>query len=181
MTTTISARVALAAVALALAGCSTYTANRYSISADTVTALRTLRPASVSVGAFTAAEPGRTEITCRAVGPIKTPDGETFEAFIRKAFVDELQIAEIYSPTSPVTLTGNVEHLDFSSNRGNWTIALALASSNGRRLAVSEEYDFGWHFVGEVACRHAGQALTPAVQNVIGKAVRHPDFPALVR
>ena len=167
--------------AVLFAGCSTYTANRYSISADNVTTLRGLRPALVNVGPFTAAEPGRTEITCRAVGPIKTPDGETFEAFVRKAFIDELQMAEIYSATAPVTLTANVEHLDFSSNRGKWTIALGLASSNGRRLTVSDEYDFGWHFIGEVACRQVGQALMPAVQNIVGKAVRHPDFPALIR
>jgi hypothetical protein len=69
----------------------------------------------VRVGDFTAAQPGRTEITCRAVGPIKTPYGESFEAFIRKALIDELRIAEIYSETVRVTLTGRLDSLDFSS------------------------------------------------------------------
>jgi len=91
----------LIAVALALAGCSTYTATRYSVSADTVTALRSLRPQTVSVGPFTAAEPGRTEIMCRGVGPVRTPYGESFEAFIRKALIDELQVAEVYARSAP--------------------------------------------------------------------------------
>jgi hypothetical protein len=119
---------------------------------------------------------------CRGVGPIRTPDGESFEAFIRKALIDELQVAEVYAPTAPVVLAGNVGQFDFSSHSGKWTIALTLTSSNGRRVNVSDEYDYGgFYFLGEVACRQAGQALMPAVQNIVGKAVRHPDFPALIR
>jgi hypothetical protein len=116
----------------ALAGCSTYTATRYSISADTVTALRAFRPQKVNVGAFTAAEPGRSEIMCRAVGPIRTPDGEAFEAFIRKALVDELQVAEVYAPTAPVTLTGHVEQLDFSSLSGTGLLPILLLTGQDR-------------------------------------------------
>ena len=75
----------IAISAAMLSGCSTYAASRYSISADNVTALRAFRGQTVAVGPFTAAQPGKTEIMCRAVGPIKTPDGETFEEFVRKA------------------------------------------------------------------------------------------------
>jgi hypothetical protein len=74
------ARTGIILAITVLSGCSTYAAFRYSISADTVATLRGLRGQSVRVGDFTAAQPGRTEITCRAVGPIKTPDGESFEA-----------------------------------------------------------------------------------------------------
>jgi hypothetical protein len=35
-------------------------------------------------------QPDLREITCRAVDPIKTPDGETYAEFIRKALIDEL-------------------------------------------------------------------------------------------
>jgi len=55
-------------------------------------------PSSVSIGPFTAAEPGRSEITCRGAGPVKTPDGEPFEEFIRKAFISDMTLAEIYAP-----------------------------------------------------------------------------------
>lgn len=100
---------------LALTGCSTYAATRYSISATNVSALRAFRGTQVAVGPFTAATPGRTDITCRGVGPIKTPDGEPFEEFMRKALIAELTIAEVYAPAAPVTLTGRLDRADFSS------------------------------------------------------------------
>jgi hypothetical protein len=33
------------------------------------------------------------------VGPTKTPDGEPFSNYVRKAFVDELKIANVFSTT----------------------------------------------------------------------------------
>jgi hypothetical protein len=96
-----------------LTGCSTYAASRYSISADNVRTLREYRGQTVNVGAFTAAE-SETEIMCRGVGPIKTPDGESFELFVRKAFIDELTIAEVFSPNAPITLTGRLDGIDGS-------------------------------------------------------------------
>ena len=67
---------------------------------------------------------GAEKIGGRGVGPIKTPDGETFANFIRKGLVDELKLAEVYSSSSPVTLTGNLDSIDFSSTSGTWNLAL---------------------------------------------------------
>jgi hypothetical protein len=169
-------------VAASLTGCSTYAAQRYSIAPNNIAALRTFRGQAVNVGPFTAAEPGRSEITCRAVGPTKTPDGEPFEEYIRKAFIADLSIAEIYSATAPVTLTGRVDALDFSSGITDaaWDIAVTISSSNGKSLSVDSHYPFSGNFVGEVACNQTAQALMPAVQDLIGKVIGHPDFAALV-
>lgn len=174
--------LALLAV-VATSGCSTYAASRYAISADTVSALRTLRGQTVAVGPFTASEPSRSEIACRGVGPIKTPDGETFEAFIRKALVDELTIAELYAPTAPVTLTGNLDGIDFSSGLTDaaWTLALTVASSNGAKIAAVETYRFTSSWNGETACNQTAHALMPAVQNLVGRMVRNAGFRELLR
>jgi hypothetical protein len=173
-------------VGLTLTGCSTYAASRYSISADTLTALQTFRGQTVAVGPFTARTPGKTEITCRGVSPIKTPDGEPFEEFIRKALIAELTIAEIYAASAPVVLTGMIESIDFSSGFTNadaaaWDIALTLRSQNGKSVAVTEHYVFisGWY--GGTACNQTAQAFVPAVQNLVGTAVRHPEFPGLLK
>lgn len=180
--------IILALGILAASGCSTYAASRYTISADTVSALRAYRGQTVSVGPFTAAaEPGRSEINCRGVGPIKTPDGEPFEEFIRKALVAELTIAEVYAPTAPITLTGRLDSIDFSSGTfptaagAAWMIRLAVASSNGRTLSVSEDYKFASSYLGDVACNQTAHALMPAVQNLVGKVVRDPGFAELLR
>jgi hypothetical protein len=165
--------------AMMLTGCSSYAASRYSISADNVRTLREYRGQTVNVGPFTATE-SKTEITCRAVGPIKTPDGESFEAYVRKAFIDELTIAEVFAPGAPVTIVGNLDSVDFSSNSGVWKFGLTLTSSNGQRLSVTDAYGYGFNFVGEVACNQTAHALMPAVQNLVAKTVRHHDFRALI-
>jgi hypothetical protein len=78
--------VAVFSAALVLTGCSTYAADRYAVSMDSQEELRAISSAAsdrkVAVSEFSASKPGQSEIGCRAVGPIKTPDGESFEEYI---------------------------------------------------------------------------------------------------
>lgn len=136
------------AVGVLASGCSTYSASRYAVNTDNVVALRTLGGKSIDVGAFTATKPGESEIMCRGVGPVKTPDGEPFSEFVRKALLDELKIANVYSNAAPVTLTGNLDAVDFSSSGGQWNLALTVKSSNGRSMSVKEAYEYKTSFVG---------------------------------
>lgn len=168
------------AVALLSSGCSTYAVSRYSISTDNVVALRLLNGKTLNVGAFSSTTPGQKEIVCRGVGPIKTPDGEPFSEFVRKAFLDELKISNAYSPSAPATITGNLDAIDFSSASGNWNLALTVKSSNGKSMSVSESYAYSTSYYGETACNQTAQALMPAVQNLVGKVVRSPEFIAFV-
>lgn len=172
-------RFAVIFILLVVSGCSTYSVNRYAISADNVTELRKLNDTMVNVGGFTSSDP-KSEIMCRGVGPIKTPDGDTFAHFIKEALIDELQIAEQYAPDAEVTLTGNLDYIDFSSNSGIWKIKLTVVSSNGISITVSENYSYTSSFYGETACNQTAQALMPAVQNLIATLVNHPHFEALV-
>lgn len=167
-------------VVLLLSGCSTYSTGRYSISTDNVMALRSLNGKTLNVGTFTATNAGQKEIMCRGVGPIKTPDGEPFAEFIRKAFLDELKISNAYSSTSSITITGNLDAIDFSSANGTWNLLLSVKSTNGKSMLVSESYPFTTSFVGETACNQTAQAFMPAVQNLVGKVVRSNEFTTLV-
>lgn len=160
--------------------CSTYATNRYSISAGNVVALKSYDAAEVGIGDFTATEPGKTSVMCRAVGPIPTPDGETFESYIRNALISEMQIAEIYSEQSDVVLTGNLNQILPSSMSGTWDISLTVNSSNGKSFTVDESFKFKTSFYGETACNQTAQALMPAVQNVITQVVTHPEFSSLI-
>ena len=173
--------LAILLVGAALSGCSTYAAQRYSISADNVTALRALNGKTLNVGPFTSSQPGLSDIACRAVGPIKTPDGEPFADFIRKALLDELKIANAFSPTAPITLTGNLNSIDFSSASGTWDISLTVQSSNGKSVTLTENYAYTSSWYGEAACNQTAQALMPAVQDLIGKLVHGPEFQALIQ
>jgi hypothetical protein len=184
MTRTLRVTVVAMILVSVTAGCATYAASRYSISPETVSALRAYRPKTVAVGRFTAAEPGVSEITCRAVGPIKTPDGEPFEEFIRRALIAELTIAELSASSAPITLTGDLERLGFTSgvywSDAAWDIALTVKSSNGKSLMVRERYAFSASYAGGAGCQNTAQALMPAVQNLVGKIVMHPEFRALL-
>jgi hypothetical protein len=167
---------ALVVSAVVLAGCSTYSVSRYSASADDVVTLRKLPPNSVSVGPFTSPGQPVSEIACRAVGPIKTPDGEPYAEFVRKALISELKMAGAYSDSAPTQITGVLNNIDFSSTSGTWNLGLTLVSSNGRTLGVTEAYPFTSSFNGETACNQTAQALMPAVQDLIGKAVQNDAF-----
>jgi len=167
----------------ALNACSTYVPPRYSISADNNVALRSMEADRINVGAFSG--PATFDESCRAAGPIAPPDGMTFAAYIRKALIDELKIANKFEETVPaVVLSGSVDELAFSSSRGltggAWDIGLTVKSSNGGSLFVSEHYEFESGFIADTACLQTARAFSPAVQDLIGKIVRSPEFPVLV-
>lgn len=170
-----------AALVSLLSGCSTYAVSRYSPDVDNVVALRSFEGNKIDVGVFTSSDSDKKEIMCRGVGPIKTPDGETYSDFVREAFIDELKMAEIYSDSASIALSGNVDRIDFSSTNGVWNLALTVKSSTGETVSVSEDYEYKTSFYGETACNQTAQALMPAVQNLVGKVVRSQEFTRLVR
>ncbi len=170
----------LISLAIFVTGCSTYSASRYSVNVDNVVALRAMKGKSVAVGRFTATVPNLNNIFCRGVGPIKTPDGETFSEFVRKGLVNELKFSGLYAVDAPITLTGNLDAIDFSSVTGNWHLALTVHSSNGKSLSVDKKYGYTSSYYGETACNQTAQALMPAVQDLLGKVVHSPKFASLL-
>lgn len=168
---------------LAISGCSTYMPQRYSISADNNVALKTIDVGNINVGSFKG--PANFDNSCRAAGPIAPPDNMGFEAYIQKALADELKVAGKFDEKTPkVTLSGVLEQLAFSSSRGltggSWDIGLRVHSSNGKSSYVSEHYEFNSGFVADTACKQTAEAYFPAVQNLIGKLIKSPEFVALV-
>jgi len=161
--------------ALAIAGCS-ISANPYAVHPDTIVALRSHAGKSVKLAPFASDKPSKSEIMCRAVGMIQTPGGVPFERYVENAFRTELAVAGLLRDPAPVTLSGHLERMHFSTaEEASWELRLALASSNGRRITVAKDYAFNWHFLGDYACREAATAMAPAVQTLVREAVRHPE------
>ena len=175
---------ALIGVIFLAAACSTYAADRYAISVDSQTKLKQIAATApgrnVNVGEFTASTPGRKAIDCRAVGPIVTPDDETYEAFIRNALVDQLKLAEMYSADASRLITGHVDEINFTSMNGIWNIGVTITDETGRNFTVAETFDYDSSFYGETACNQTAQAFMPAVQDLIQKIVSHPVFAEMV-
>jgi hypothetical protein len=167
-------------VVLALAGCDTFTAAPYGISADNDVALKSaLGTQRIGVEAFTAATP--TDPGCRLAGPIQLPGGLTFAGYIQKAFADELKVAGLYDEKAPIIIRGAINELKFSSSSGTWDIALTVVSSNGKSLTVAEHYDFHTSYSAVSACHNAADAFQPAVQSLVGKVIAAPDFRSLLK
>jgi len=169
---------------LTLSACDTFTTPRYSINADTNVALKSIGATNIGVGNFSG--PADFDTACRAVGPLAPPDGMTHTEYLKKAFEDELKVAGAFGAASPrIILSGVVNNMSFSSTRGltggSWDINLTLSSSNGKKLSASEHYEFESGFVGFTACKQTAEAYMPAVQNLIKKIVRLPEFRALVQ
>jgi len=169
--------------AILLSACSTFTTPRYSINADTNVALKAIGASNIGVGAF--AGPSNFDPSCRAAGPLAPPDGMSHTAYIKKALEDELKVAGAYAASSPkVILTGTVNKLEFSSMRGltggSWDIDVALTSSNGKSMTAAEHYEFESGFIADTACKQTAEAYLPAVQNLISKIVRSPEFKGLL-
>ena len=175
-----------AVCALLLAGCTAGTVQTYGVSADTNHALRSLS-VKQGIGVSDFSLSGPIDLTCRAVGPIALPPNTTFPGYIRKAFEDELKLAGMFGAASPkVTLRGNIHKVDMSSSAkglftGYWSIGLTVSSSNGKEVSVNDYYEFESAFNGVTACSNTANALMPAVQSLINKGVKDPNFIALLQ
>lgn len=176
-------RTFIVVAALSMCACSTYMPQRYSINANTNVALKTIDAGNINVGSFKG--PAKFDNNCRAAGPIAPPDSMSFEAYIQNALADELKVAGKFDEKTPkVTLSGAIEKLEFSSARGltggSWDIGVKVSSSNGKSTFISEHYEFNSGFIADTACKQTAEAYLPAVQNLIGKLVKAPEFKSLV-
>lgn len=167
---------------LAISGCA-YNISPYGVSADNVNTMRsTLSPGTHTVGIerFTSAEPGKNSITCRAAGPVSTPNGKPFETYIEEAFVTELKLAGLYNETTSRKLKGHLTKVDFNSNigAGKWILEMTL-TVNGESIAVTNETPYDASFVADKACQETAQTFPIAVQNLIKAAISNPKFARL--
>jgi len=159
-----------------LGGCSTYVP-RYSPSVDNVEIIRSLSSEKkINVGPFTSTDAGKSSFYLTRCNPITTSDGKPFADYVRKAFIDELRMAGIYSNDAQLVIKGHLETIDFSSVTGKWFLVLAVSSNTNQSFTVEETYDYSTSFIGTVACNRTTQAFLPAVQNLIKKVLNHPSF-----
>jgi hypothetical protein len=176
-------RLTLGVLTVALIQGCAFNVNRYGASVENVEAIKLAAEGQrIAVREFTSYKPGMDSITCRAAGGVKTNDGGSFEAYLQKAFIDELRLAGVYDQNADIVLSGYVEELDFSSNigAGRWKMSLAIAREAREGYSVSSVYEFSTNYVADKACQQVAQAFVPAVQKLIGTLVTDPRFSGVV-
>jgi hypothetical protein len=164
--------------------CAGYRLTGYAPSAATAAAASdALRGAQVRIGPFVGQGAAESPLMCRASGRIHVDDGVSFADFVRRALIEEIRGAGALSEQAPVTLTGTVSRFEFSTvmPMGTWTLELTLTSSNGRAVTATEVHDFDVGRVGEDPCVLTAAAAVPAVQRLITRILKHPQFADLLR
>lgn len=173
--------VTLVVMILCVAGCSTMTPARYSVSVDNNLILKKYTAKAVRLSAMSA--PDKYDSSCRLMGPIQASDGMSIPQFIAKAFNDEFKFAGIYSDSGTM-LDGQLQKIEFSSisglTNGWWDLSLTLKSSNGKLVSAQNRYEFKSGFDAITACNQTAQALGPAVQDLIKKTISDPGFQTLL-
>ena len=171
----------LIAACSAVVGCSTMTPARYAVSVDNNLILKHYAGKQLELASMAA--PGSFDSNCRLMGPIQGSDNMTIPQFVQKAFNDEFKFAGLYSENG-TKLDGTLDKIEFSSisglTNGWWDLALTLKSSNGKSLSTEDKYEFKSGFDAITACNQTAQALGPAVQDLIKKAVSDPAFQSLL-
>jgi len=107
----------------------------------------------------------------------------SFEAYIEKAFIDELKLAGVYDPNSKMILSGKLEEIDFSSGitDGKWMFTVTVGNARDERFTTQSTFGFSGSFVADKACQEVAQAFGPAVQKLIADVVRDPKFKQIAR
>jgi hypothetical protein len=161
-----------------LAGCETFSIQKYSLSSENTDVLRGAMSSgqvtSVAVGDFTATSPGQFEMQCGMNGQMRTPQHTPFEKYIREAFIDELKKAGAYSLDqieAGRVITGHLDKIKMNSEKGSWDIDLTIEFKSGAYFTVSESYQFEG-----ASCEQTAAALVPAVQDLIHRIITHPTF-----
>lgn len=170
---------------LFISGCSTMTPPRYSVNADNNATLREIEITSIAVVDYSDAS--EFAANCRLMGPIEASDQRGIAQFIADSFNDEFKFAEKYGgATAQTKLHLTLTDAEFSSvaglTNGYWNLGITIENvANGASINASTHYSFRSGFDAITACNQTAQALTPAVQDLIGRTLNQTDFNRLIK
>jgi hypothetical protein len=170
-------------ISVLLIGC-TNTSGKYGASPRNVEAIRSsIGAINVSVGDFSSDSGEETTFFCRGAGPVKLQNGQSFQDYIEKAFINDLKLAGVYSEKSGLQISALIQELGFNSmpGAGKWVINASVSSSVSEGFLVESTYEFSTNFVAWKACQQVAQEFEPAVEEFINSVVTHPKFPALFK
>jgi hypothetical protein len=169
----------LALAPLVLGACSS-DIGAYSISAENVVAARTLARSSehrVSAVYSSATKP-QNWTSCRGIA-VGLPDEQTFDAYIAKAFKDELALGELLASDGDIKLKIDLTKLDFSSFNGTWLLGADVYANGIKLLTASGAHDHDAAFAAIQECNNAANNFELAVQNLVKSIMTNPKFMAL--
>lgn len=165
---------------LVMAGCACQTVATYTPAPETAAAVQNAVGIPVNIGPFSDAS-FRKELTCRSLAIISAPDSQRYADTIRQALIDELAQAGRYDPDSPVTLTAQLNRIDFETEKGAWIIRMTFSSTNGKQITQETIHEYNSMAFGEAACLQAAYQYLPAVRQFMASLWASPEFAELTQ
>lgn len=166
-------------VALVMTGCG-FKANPYGSSLQNIEALRANYSGiekKMKFIEFTSDKYNKGTLMCRAAGPVTLPDGETFESYIKNAFIGEMKMANFYSDEeADVKVKAHLDKVDFDSFGGKWIFSLSFSCDGCEPFTLESKYSFTPSFFGDAACQRVAQAFAPAVQKLTNDILTNAKF-----
>lgn len=176
-----AASLALLALAVLTGGCTIYKGtSEYRPDPLHAQQLAAAIEAPVNIGAFTDAS-FRKELTCRSLAIVEAPRDWTYADAIRFALIDELAQAGRFDPQAPVTITAQLNRIDFETEKGSWIIRMTLTSSNGKSMVAEETFEYGAFWYGELACTQAAFNYSTVLDNFMKHLIFSPEFADLCK
>jgi hypothetical protein len=129
----------------------------------------------IKVADFTADYEAKTAQSCRMVGTINMPEKEKPYEVIRKALIDELILANLYSPDATKTMTAHIKKITFSTVDPKWVID-GTFDLEGKKVPLITEHKFQGGFVAVTACNNAVNAFMPSVQDFLYAFFKTDEF-----
>jgi hypothetical protein len=177
------------------------TADRYNLYSGNISILNSLDMEPINIGLFSSSftnpveifgneisPTGHGELRCLVDAYITPPDAQTFSNFIRSSLVFELTNANLYTSESPITLTGDLQELNFSFEKagfgngsvgGTWSFRIEITSSNGKSKSITSSYSYETAYKAS-SCDQMAGSMMPAIQNLISEILTNEMFPSLL-
>ena len=165
---------ALVVLVSLISGCAPYSVVPYGASVNNVNVIKSYNLKPVSVGKFQLSTPNSILIRCSGRGFDDVEVSPSSEAYIEKALIDELSLAGIYDPSSPLVITGELKKIELDPHYySSWRFTLTLTNNKNQSYTTSSKFEFTAFRRG---CEQAAQAFVPAVQKLISDVVQDPRF-----
>lgn len=181
-----STALACALLALpALAVGQTYSPPDFVVDTESLLELSAHKGSAVQLGPFESNLKDDSQVACRGMGPIRMANGQTISGYVHDAFQLQLNSAGLVNATSPTTVTGRLESMDFGwglplQGKAKWTMTVVLNSSNGRTLRIASTTEFEGGMNAILFCQNAPGFFMINVQALVRKAITSPEFIALL-
>lgn len=154
----------------------------YQVAAKNVSALSSLKEKNIHIVLRNKVDENMTSnnLLCRGWFSIVTPQSETFESVIEKAFSQELAQGGILSDKEGITLSVDSIKTNFNTvGTATWEYEMTLSNTT-KSETFSYKHEYGTYFVAANVCNATGQNFTRGIEAFLKSIYADPRFLALL-